>query len=222
MVKQFNDLQEQWNKVSEGSNWRGYLAQGYELDPDFKKSGLSWTNHLQDYLSKFSIELNNKVMLELGCGAGRMTEFLAPQVKKLYAVDISIGMLTLAHERLKEITNIEYMCLLEENGGFSIIESSSFDLVFSVAVLQHCSEHMVIDYFASVSRVLKPEGYFVFQIPIREKHETIPYEPEPAVDMTYWKLDEIKSLAYNFNYKIINIPKDTRSNGKEYFILQKI
>jgi cyclopropane fatty-acyl-phospholipid synthase-like methyltransferase len=221
MNKSFIDTQEQWNRVAQGGNWRGYLAQGYELEPNFRDSGFNWTMQLNSFLYKFGISLHNKIILELGCGAGRMSEFLAQEVKKLYAVDISVEIIALARERLEKTTNVDLICILEEGESFSILENSSIDLVFSVAVLQHCSENIVKDYFKDIGRILKSNGYFVFQIPIAEKHETIPYEQQPAVDMTYWTLDEIKQLAKDEGYYIINIPKDTRSNGKEYFIFKK-
>lgn len=223
MVKKtFIELQNQWDRVAHGTNWRGYIAQGNELELNFRKSGLSWTIGLQLFLSKFKIELYEKTMVEIGCGAGRMTEFLSQQVKELYAIDISSDLLAIARKRLNGINNIIYIGLVEENDELKMIENSSIDLVFSVAVFQHCSEIIVENYFKNIARILKPNGYFVFQIPIAQEHKTSLFNNEPAVDMTYWTQNEIEQLAKDNNYYIINIPIDTDSNGKEYFIFQKI
>jgi cyclopropane fatty-acyl-phospholipid synthase-like methyltransferase len=220
-MKNFNDLKQQWNNVSKGTNWRGYIAAGNELEHDFKISGQNWVKHLSRYLYKFGISLNKKIVVEVGCGAGRMTYFLCERAKKVFGIDISSGLIKIANNRIKKGKHIEFLCIEEDFKNLKVIKDLSVDLIFSVAVFQHCSEEIVEKYFKFSNRVLKNNGYFVFQIPIALKHETIPYEPEPAVDMTYWTLDEILELAIKNNYSIINIPKDTNSNGKEYFIFKK-
>lgn len=219
LKKDVIELQRQWNNVAKGTNWRGYIAAGNELEEDFDKSGFVWTKHLQDYLFDFNINILGKIMIELGCGAGRMTKFLSYSTKKLYAMDISQGILNKAIERIGSRKNVEFIV---SPGDFSFLPEYSIDIIFSVAVFQHANEESVEYYLKDGATTLKQGGYFIFQIPISSQHETIPYENEPAVDMTYWTLGEIKQLAKKYNYYIINIPKDTISNGNEYFIFKKL
>jgi len=217
--KNYKDVKDQWDLTSEDDNWRGFLAAGHENEESFRTSGAEWTQRLLIFLLKHNIYLSNSRIVELGCGAGRMTEFLALTAKRVQAVDISAGMITRARERLGKLSNAEFLCIIRD---FSIITDLSIDIIFSVAVLQHNPEDTVRRLFQDGIRILKKGGYFVFQIPIDKTHHEEPYEPQHSVDMVYWTIDELQEIARVYKYKIINIPKDTMSNGNDYFIFQKI
>jgi SAM-dependent methyltransferase len=102
------------------------------------------------------------VMLELGCGAGRMTRSFARRFKHVYAVDISRQMLQEARKIYSTQENI--LWLLSNGADLACVKSNSFDLVFSYLVLQHLPKEVLASrYLEEMLRVLRPGGAFLFQ-----------------------------------------------------------
>lgn len=101
-------------------------------------------------------------VLEIGCGAGRMTKHLAAVFGEVVGVDVSGEMIRQARERLASVGNVEF----HETSGvdFPMLEDESFDLVLSAYVFQHVPSATVIrSNLDDGWRVLKPGGVFRFQ-----------------------------------------------------------
>lgn len=100
------------------------------------------------------------VILEIGCGIGRMSQYISACCDKLIAADISSACLDVAERRLSYKSNIEYR---ELDGNTLIgIDDNSVDTVFEYIVFQHIGSLDVIEsYIKEVSRVLKPGGHFI-------------------------------------------------------------
>ena len=104
------------------------------------------------------------VVLNIGCGVGRVERYLAPMVRELWAVDVSGEMLRLARKRLEGRPNVH----LREVGNrdfLSSFEAERFGLVFSFLVLQHLEKEDAFLYLRDAWRVLKPGGALVTQFP---------------------------------------------------------
>ena len=113
-------------------------------------------------LARCGLPAVGKCMLELGCGAGRMTSSFAKRFELVYALDLSQEMLSrgrLMHSAQKNIL------WLQSNGvDLSSVASDSIDFVFSYLVLQHLpKEELVLQYIREMLRVLRPGGVFLFQ-----------------------------------------------------------
>ncbi len=85
----------------------------------------------------------SKSMLEIGCGAGRMTGPLADVFGEVHAVDVSGEMLRIARERLVAKPNVH----LHQIDGRTLtpLGDRRFDLVFSTIVFQHIPELAAIE-----------------------------------------------------------------------------
>ncbi len=101
------------------------------------------------------LDLRNNKVLEIGCGTGLNTIYLAEQAEKVIGVDISDGMLARARIRL-EGRNAEFIkaditkpCQLDD---------AAFDLTIGNLVLEHVENLAHI--FSEAFRVLKDEGKF--------------------------------------------------------------
>lgn len=105
---------------------------------------------------------SDAVMLELGCGAGRMTRSFAQRFKRAIAFDISTEMLDRAKTLHAGVNNIVWT---QGNGvDLSGIPSASVDFVFSYLVLQHLpSEGLMGSYIGEILRVLVEGGICLFQ-----------------------------------------------------------
>lgn len=104
-----------------------------------------------------SVEIRkDDVILEIGCGIGRVGQALAPSCKQWIGCDVSANMLAFSKERLKEFTNVEHL----EISGYDLapIEDSSIDLVYCTVVFMHLDEWDRYNYILEAMRVLKPGG----------------------------------------------------------------
>src|SRR5438876_8972233 len=74
-------------------------------------------------------------VLDLGCGIGRVTRYVAPLCREIWAVDVSETMLRFARERLAELPNVRFLV----GRGISLpeLETGSIDFVYSLLTLQH-------------------------------------------------------------------------------------
>lgn len=102
-------------------------------------------------------------VIEIGCGAGRMSKALAGVFGEVHAVDISAEMIAIAKARLAEVPNVFF----HQNNGVDLRElpAEQFDFALSFIVFQHIPSKQVIEsYVTEVHRVLKPGRLFKFQV----------------------------------------------------------
>lgn len=96
-------------------------------------------------------------VLELGCGAGRMTNAIADRSGSVVGVDISEGMLDLARDALAGRRAVH----LVQTDGLSLaaLADDRFDVVICNAVYQHLpSVEVVAGYTREIARILRPGG----------------------------------------------------------------
>jgi ubiquinone/menaquinone biosynthesis C-methylase UbiE len=102
-------------------------------------------------------------VLEIGCGAGRMTRWLSAHFGAVDALDVSVEMLKRAAAALVGVSNVTFV----EGTGIDLsgCPDSAFDLVFSYIVFQHIPSAAVVEsYVREAARVLKPGACFKFQV----------------------------------------------------------
>jgi ubiquinone/menaquinone biosynthesis C-methylase UbiE len=97
-------------------------------------------------------------VLELGFGTGLNLPHYPRSVTEIVAVDPNPGMATIAHRRMHDLgMKVEHHQVSAESLSF---DSGSFDSV--VCTLTLCSIPNVRAALAEVTRVLKPDGQFLF------------------------------------------------------------
>jgi SAM-dependent methyltransferase len=102
-------------------------------------------------------------VLEIGCGAGRVTRPLSEVFGEVHGVDVSGEMVRRAREILADRPNV----FLYQNNGMdlSVLGDLKFDFAFSIVVFQHIPRHEVVEsYVREVHRVLRPRALFKFQL----------------------------------------------------------
>jgi ubiquinone/menaquinone biosynthesis C-methylase UbiE len=129
-------------------------------------------------------------VLEIGCGAGRVTRALSEVFGKVCAVDVSGEMVARARSALADRPN----AVIEQNSGadLQVLGDVNIDFAFSSIVFQHIPSREVIrSYVAEAHRLLRPGGLFKFQVQgdatlLTEAHDTwlgVPFSDEEAVRM---------------------------------------
>src|SRR5580700_2386826 len=102
-------------------------------------------------------------VLEIGCGAGRVTRALAQIFGEVYGVDISGEMVRQARAALADLPHVH---ILQNNGkDLDVLGSARFDFAFSSIVFQHIPSREVIEsYVRAVRRRLRRGRLFKFQL----------------------------------------------------------
>lgn len=149
-------------------NARHFIATGRNRwdDRDFYDSGrLDVFHHIMTDLDDVCRNRNASELkvLEIGCGAGRMTRALAEAFGEVYAADISGEMIAQARKELADLPNIH---LFQNDGAdLSPLGDVRIDFAFSYLVFQHIlSREVVQSYVREVHRLLVPQGLFKFQV----------------------------------------------------------
>jgi SAM-dependent methyltransferase len=98
----------------------------------------------------------NDVVLEIGCGIGRVGRFVAPLCQKWIGCDVASNMLSLTAERLKDLPNVE----LKEISGYDLsgVADASADVVYCTVVFMHLEQWDRYNYVLEAFRVLRPSG----------------------------------------------------------------
>lgn len=129
-------------------------------------------------------------VLEIGCGAGRVTRALAKLFGEVHAVDVSGEMIAQAREALSSRPNAS----VYQNSGMdlAIVPVQDFDFAFSTIVFQHIpSREVIVNYVREVSRLLRPGALFKFQVQGDPSLQTdaddtwlgVPFSDAQAVEM---------------------------------------
>lgn len=129
---------------------------------------------------------SNDVVLEIGCGVGRVGMVIAPLCKHWIGCDVSSNMLKHARRRLSSYNNASFI----EVSGFDLkpVADHSVDIVYCTVVFMHLDEWDRFNYVRESYRVLRPggrifvdnfdlcsdEGWLVF-----EQHLAIPPNQRP-------------------------------------------
>ena len=150
-------------------------------------------------------------ILEIGCGIGRLLIPMSKIFGQVVGVDVSPEMI---HKGEKYVENIQN-CKIFENNGIDLSEFSDnyFDFCFSFIVFQHIPEKKIVEkYISEVSRVLKSECLFRFQV-----RGTITSKPDQITtwDGVQFTSNEIHKIAEINGFEIVEEGNDK----EEYYWL---
>jgi len=103
------------------------------------------------------------VLLDIGCGVGRMTRAAASKARRVIGIDVSAEMVELARNELRDLQNVEL--LVGDGTSLAGVGDASVDVVFSVVVFQHIPDPAItLGYVREIGRVLRPGGWAAFQV----------------------------------------------------------
>lgn len=120
------------------------------------------TASLVDRLREWGLLGVDRTVLDLGCGAGRVTAALAREVHAVVGVDVSGGMLTAARRRCTGLSNV----LLSQTSGRNLaaLASGAFDLVLAVDTFPYlvlAGGGLAETHLREAHRLLEPQGSLV-------------------------------------------------------------
>ena len=150
-------------------------------------------------------------VLEIGCGAGRVTRALAQTFGEVHGVDVSGEMVRLAQAALADCPN----AFVYQNNGkdLSVVPELSFDFAFSSIVFQHIPSRDIIEsYVREVHRLLRPGALFKFQVQGDIKLHTTPDDTWLGVPFS---TAQAQAMAYRCGFD----PRYHHGAGEQYFWL---
>src|SRR6185436_17033383 len=167
LEKQLEKMRRDWDERAR-ENARHYVSTGKLewTDEEFFRSGeQTVSEEILTDMTNICQGRDPKQMrvLEIGCGAGRITRGLAGLFGEAHAVDVSGEMVAKARLALADRPN----AFVYQNNGkdLSVIGERQFDFAFSTIVFQHIPSYDVIEsYVREVYRLLRPGALFKFQV----------------------------------------------------------
>lgn len=178
IIRQLRKMRRDWD-LRARENARHYVVTGQSewSDEEFYRSGeITMREDILNDLGNICQGRDPKEMsvLEIGCGAGRVTRAFARFFGEVYAVDISAEMVKQARLAVADFPNAR---VYQNNGrDLSVVQPHwwnrlgwgtgvQVDFAFSTMVFQHIPSRTIIEtYVRDVHRLLRPGGLFKFQV----------------------------------------------------------
>jgi len=168
---------------------------------------------------KFRVE--DKVVLDLGCGTGRNSNYLADNGNKVIGIEISKTALNLAKTRAKDL-GVEVDYRLGDIGEKYNIEDNSVDIILDVTSSNSLNEKGRDIYLEEMNRVIKSGGYIfvralckdgnknvknLLRMSPGQEYDTYIMKEIGLTERVFSREDFIK--MYSKYFKILNLEKKT-------------
>jgi SAM-dependent methyltransferase len=158
---QLTDRQQSADDVVQATGWVFNSATGDDAQTlaEFVSSG---DVEVSMYLDAFGLAgegTERKVLVEIGCGIGRMTSAFSKRFSCVYACDLDSGFLERCREAVARFGRVDRLRTIHVPDGRTLdIADGVADLTFSYITLQHCSRSDAISLVSESLRVLAPGG----------------------------------------------------------------
>lgn len=141
----------------------------------------------------------------IGCGYGRETLAIAPQVKHVYGIDVNHTILDKAQSFLASNNVYNFTPVLAED--WRTLTPPYLDFVYSITVFQHLTKGLVLDYLIGLSEKLTPEGTALCQFAeLRGGTSDADLKVyEPSVN---WTVAEIDTALQDAGLEVISVTSD--------------
>jgi ubiquinone/menaquinone biosynthesis C-methylase UbiE len=210
-VSIFHSYEREWNLYGRGKKSVIWSILNVEDEKIFDKRGGEFAEKLKKFIEP------NSVVLDFGCGIGRVEKFLALYCKEIHGVDVSRKMIKLARNRITHKN-----AYFHKNNGrdLSIFHDETFDFVFSEAVFQHIEKEDACFYLTEIHRVLKENGKAYLQFPnilcdynLDGFLSSAKNKYRSSIRMRYYTPVEIERTAKQTGFKILSL--ETKSDWRD-------
>ncbi len=139
-------------------------------------------------------------VLELACGTGQWTQFLAPRSRSLTAVDAAPEMLSAARDRTSD-TGTRFI----EADIFGWVPDRQYDTIFFAFWLSHVPPELLPQFWQTLRLAPKPGGHVVLLDDSRRKLEIEEVEPGADIPMVRRRLADGSSHSI---VKVLHSPAE--------------
>lgn len=178
-----------WDKIgaSEKVNW--HIAH-IDSDNEFFESGKKSLDQI--FVNKLTSIQSGAMVLDIGCGRGRVARALAterPDIR-VFGIDVAPSMIKSAIEANKDLYNLNFY--VGDGTTLSTFPNEIFNNIYSFIVFQHLPRHITAQYICEAARVLKLGGKFIFQV--QQKSEAMLVDPP-------W--DDFRTIRYYTEQQVV-------------------
>ncbi len=138
---------------------------GGKWDPDeFFATGVKDVHDVLGFIERAGVQLARGRALDFGCGVGRLSQALATHFDQVVGVDIAVSMV----EAARRLDGSRGRCTFVVNtkDDLAQLTTESFDFVYTHITLQHMEPRYSLRYMDEFTRLLRPGGVAVFQVPV--------------------------------------------------------
>ena len=121
----------------------------------------AWSKYLIQLLKEYQVE--DGLVLDLGCGTGNMTELLAKEGYDMIGVDNSEDMLEIASEKRAE-SGLNILYLLQDMREFELYGTVKAVVSICDSINYILEEDDLREVFSLVNNYLDPNGIFLFDL----------------------------------------------------------
>jgi FkbM family methyltransferase len=159
----------------------------------------------REHIARFVTLDRSMTAAIIGCGYGRETLAIAPQVKHVYGIDVNHTILDKAQDFLASNNVYNFTPVLAEN--WRTLTPPYLDFVYSITVFQHLTKDLVIDYLIGLSEKLTPEGTALCQFAeLRGGTSDADLKVyEPSVN---WTVAEIDTVLHDAGLEVISVSSE--------------
>lgn len=137
---------------------------GWEVD-EFLATGIGPIASVCKLVDESGLSFGDRV-IDLGCGAGRLSNALAAHVHEVVGVDVAQSMVEEANRINRFPDRVSFVAY----DGFRLpFPDESFDSALSLISLQHSPPALQLAALLELQRVVRPGGTLVFQLPCRPR-----------------------------------------------------
>jgi SAM-dependent methyltransferase len=213
--RQLKKMRDDWDqRARENARYYVDTASSEWTDDEFFESGrLTVAAEILTDMGNICQGRNPKKMrvLEIGCGAGRVTRALSDIFGEVHAVDVSGEMVKLCR---KALSGRRHAKVYQNNGkDLAVVPDLQFDFAFSTIVFQHIPSRDVIEnYVRETGRLLRPGALFKFQV---QGDNAVEPDPEDTwVGVPFTDSDAV-AMALRCGFE----PRYRHGAGGQYFWL---
>lgn len=216
-LKNFSQLQESWDNFGKTEPWWSVVTDQqfassnvhFEAIEEFYSQGNDHVNFMEMILQDHGYTFQDKIILDFGCGLGRLTKACLSYTTKCYGMDISQPHLDIAKTQVPDakfflVDSFEKLPELPEKP----------EIIISLITLQHARPDLIEKYVHLLLKQLANGGIALLHIPYYIENYVPVTDLQHTMEMHFVPKERIHNIALSNNCVVLgDSPMDFCGGG---------